>query len=91
MITNRLKVYLSVVIGQQQSGYIPGRFISLNIRKLIEIIAFLEREDQAAVLIAVDFKKCFDSIEHEAMYSALREFNLGEYLISWVKMVYNNF
>ena len=91
MITNRLKVYLSVVIGLQQSGYIPGRFISLNIRKLIDIIAFLEREDHAAVLIAVDFKKCFDSIEHEAMYSALREFNLGEYLISWVKMVYNNF
>ena len=68
----------------------PGRFIGLNLRKLIDLISYLEREDVSALLLQVDYEKCFDSIEHNSLV-ALRYFNVGEEFISWVKMIYNGF
>ena len=91
MLTNRIKPFLEKVIGPQQTGYVPGRYIGVNIRKLIDLLLFLEREEIQAVLIAVDFEKCFDSIKHDALFEALRYFNVGEYFISWIKTIYNKF
>ena len=91
MLTNRLKPYLDVLIGKQQSGYVPGRFIGINLRKLIDLIQFIEEKELDCVLISVDFKKCFDSINHEALTKSLMYFNIGKHFISWVLMIYKNF
>ena len=91
MLTSRLKPYLEKVIGLQQTGYVPGRYIGTNIRKMIDLLMYLEQNEIEAVLVVVDFEKCFDTIEHESLVKALRFFNVGEYFISWVKMLYNNF
>ena len=91
MLTNRLKPHLTTVIGTQQTGYVPGRFIGFNISKLIDLLNYLECENISAILMNVDFEKCFDSIEHNALLESLRFFNIGEYFISWVKMLYCNF
>ena len=90
-IANRMKTVLTTVISPHQSGYVPGRFIGSNIRKLVDIVQYLERERQDAILITVDFEKCFDSVDHEAMYKALEFFNFGEKFISWVRMIYCKF
>ena len=88
MLANRLKHMLKYVIGEQQSGYVPERFIGINIRKMLDLLTFVEQEQIPAVLIAVDFEKCFDSINHDALFQSLRYFNISEYYISWVMMVY---
>ena len=62
-LANRLKTILDLIIGPQQTGYIQGRFIGSNIRKLIDIIQYVENEQIAAVVISVDFEKVFDSVE----------------------------
>ena len=64
MITNRLKPHLTEVINTQQTGYVPGRFIGINLRRLIDLIQYIELTEQSMVLINVDFEKCFDSISH---------------------------
>ena len=91
MLTNRLKPHLENVIAVQQSGYVPGRFIGINIRKMIDLLLYLEREEIPAILMTVDFEKCFDLVDHEALYKTLQFFNVGEYFISWIRMVYTNF
>ena len=91
MLTNRLKVYLKSVIGCQQTGYVPGRFIATNLRKMYDIISMLDQQGECAILMAIDYWKCFDSIEHDSLYAALKLFNIGEYFISWVRMLYCNF
>ena len=91
MIANRLKEHIHNVIGPQQTGYMPGKYIGANIRKIIDILSFLEDEHIQAVLIQIDFEKCFDSIEHEPMYAALKFFNVGDGLISWIKIIYCEF
>ena len=91
MLANRLKTVINKIIGPQQTAYIPGRYIGCNIRKLLDLLMFLEQEQIQAVLLTLDFEKCFDSVSHEALISAMRYFNIGEYFISWVQMIYNNF
>ena len=91
MLTNRLKEYLSQVIGVQQTGYVPGRYIGINLRKMIDILLYMQQTEQSGLLLTIDFEKCFDSIEHNALVEALRYFNVGEYFISWVTMLYNDF
>ena len=86
MLTNRLKTHLKTIIGQQQFGYVPGRFIGLNLRKITDIIQFLECKGEQAVLLSIDYFKCFDSVEHGSMIQALRYFNIGENFIEWVLM-----
>ena len=71
MVTNRLKKVIGNVIGNQQSGYVPGHFIGTNIRKLIDMISYVEKEGIPAVLLTIDYEKCFDSISHEVLVKAL--------------------
>ena len=91
MLTNRLKPFLKKVIGEQQTGYVPGRFIGVNLRKLIDILFYLDMQQIPAVLMNIDYFKCFDSVDHESLFQALCYFNVGEYFISWIKMLYNPF
>ena len=90
MIANR-KVSLSELIGPQQMAYLPGRNIVSNIRKLIDVLQYLEHENQPAILLTIDFKKCFDSVDQTAMVRAMEYFIYGLYIISWIKFVYNGF
>ena len=77
-IASRMKTVLHYLIGPQQTGYMQGRFIGTDIRKLIYIIQYVENEQIDAILIAIDFQKCFDTIEVTAIEGALRYFNFGE-------------
>ena len=91
MITNHMKLQLKEHISPQQTGYVPGRFIGMNIRKLIDLLLYLEKENIPALLLNLDFEKFFDSISHDVLYSILCKFNFGECYISWIKLVYKNF
>ena len=88
---SRFKLILDEIIGSQQTGYVPGRFIGINLRKMIDIIMYAEREKIPSAFVSVDFEKCFDTIEHEALFQSLKYFNFGDKIISWVKFVYTNF
>ena len=91
MLTIRLKPFLKEVIGKQQTGYVPGRYIGVNLRKLIDLIQYLESEEASMILMNVDFEKCLDSIDHDALMASLKYFGIGDHFLSWVKMMYNGF
>ena len=91
MLANRLKSHLHKVIGKQQCGYVPGHFIGTNIRKMIDVLQYLEKEQIPALLLVIDYEKCFDSLSHEALEQSLRYFNVGNNFIGLVLMLYNGF
>ena len=88
MMVIRLKTVIDDIIGPQQTAYIPGRYIRSNIRKLIDLLMYLEQEEIPAILLTLDFEKCFDSVDHDALTQSLKYFNVGEYFISWVITMY---
>ena len=42
------------------------------------------------LLVAIDFQKAFDSINHDFMFKALSVFNFGPSLIRWIQIFYKN-
>ena len=81
----------TVSVGCQQTGYMKGRFIGTNIRKMIDILEYLEKEDMAVLIISVDFEKAFDSLEHDSIWMTFRYFGFGENFIQWIQLLSNKF
>ena len=57
---------------------------------MLDIIEYTDTENIAALLISVDFEKCFDKIEWKAVFGALKFFNFGEKFTNWIKLLYTN-
>ena len=68
-----------------------GRNISHNIRKIIDIVQYVETEGIDAILITLDFEKAFDRVEQEAVVGALKLLNFDEKLIKIIQLLYYKF
>ena len=90
-IANRMITGIDQVVSQDQTGFIPGRRIAANIRKILDLIHTAEQEENNSLILTCDWMKCFDRIEHDAVYRAMQMFGFSEYLIKWVRIVYSRF
>lgn len=61
VLATRLQKVLHSIISIDQSGYIKGRNISLNIRTIYDIIEKCEFERISALLVFLDFEKAYDN------------------------------
>ena len=67
-----------------------GRTIFDAVRTIDDIMEFTERYQMNGLLVAIDFQKAFDSINHDFMFKALSVFNFGPSLIRWIQIFYKN-
>ena len=51
---------------------------------------FTERYQMNGLLVAIDFQKAFDSINHDFMFKVLSVFKFGPSLITWIQIFYKN-
>ena len=86
-IANRIEPFLCHLINMDQRGFMKNRRISVNIRKILDIMAYTDLHNLDCVVLSLDFMKCFDKIETCAVVGAMQFFNLSQYLIKWVKII----
>ena len=89
-IANRIKKILDTIISKEQSGFVPGRYIGENIFKLSSIMEYCQMENIDGMLVLVDFQKAFDFLSWDYMEYVLNKFCIPEYIIAWVKIIYND-
>ena len=89
VLATRLKTVLHLLINEDQTGYLAGRQISTNIRRVLDLIDYTEETNQEGVIISVDFEKCFDRIEIQSITSVLNFFNFGPSFIKWTQTIYH--
>ena len=78
---NRLSKQIADKICENQTAYLKGRLINDNIRALRASINVINEEtDIDAVLISLDAKKAFDSVEHSYIETCLRKFGLSGFV-----------
>ena len=63
VLANRVQKVLSVIIDQDQSGYIKGRYIGNNVQLVLDIFEYCEMENKEGALIMLDYQKAFDTVE----------------------------
>ena len=91
LLALRMKSVLPDIIGYQQTGFMEGRHISDNIRKTIDIVAQVYRNRKSALVVNIDYEKCFDRIEHVAIFGALKYFNFGDYFSNAIRLFFTDF
>ena len=74
---------LPSIINSNQSGFVKGRFIGECIRTIDDVIYFTNHKKRPGIALFLDFKKAFDSIDHNVIRKALQTFNFGESFIQW--------
>jgi len=90
VLANRLKPLLPKLINENQTAYIKGRCITQNIRLLLDVMTYTETENIPGILLFLDLRKAFDSVEWNFLFRVLEKYNFGNEYISWIKTIYNN-
>lgn len=90
LLTNRMKEFLPDLIRKDQAGFMAGRNIATNIRKTMDVINYVNANHTTAVIMAIDYEKCFDEVEFKAIEGTLRSFNFGPVFIKWIHLPYED-
>ena len=77
VIASRLKKVLPNIIHHNQTGYVEDRYIGETIRSIFVIMEFTDSKNIPGILIFIDFKKAFDSLEWHYLFSCLEAFNFA--------------
>ena len=90
-LDNRLKTVLDKLIKPYQTGFMEGRNILTNIIKLLDVLTEAEKHKVEAIVMAIDFEKCFDIIEHRSVKGALEYFGFGPNFVRWMMILFADF
>ena len=88
-LANRLKLILPTIIHKTQTA-VYGRKIDYTIHLIRDLIQLAEDENLPAGLIFLDQEKAFDRVNHAFLFRVMRQFQIGEVFITWLKQLYNN-
>lgn len=87
MIVLRLAQLLEYIISPAQSGFVPRRSTSLNLRILFSVIHRINPEMPAAAVF-LDAEKAFDSLESPFLFSIMRRMGMPKEFILLVQLLY---
>ena len=88
VLANRIKRVIGDIIKTSQSYSIPGRDIADTIATVRDTIEFMKRDGTGGIVLAIDWNKAFDRVEHEFLFRLLVRFGFGERLVGWVRRLY---
>ena len=91
VIANRIESALPKIIHQDQKGFMPGRHIGINIRRIFDLMNHCRKNKIEAMILSLDFSKCFDRIAHLTINKALQYFNFSQKIQDWVGIMYKDF
>ena len=90
-VANKMLPALKHIINKDQRGFMKDRRISVNIRKMLDIIHLAEQEDLEAVVLSLDFVKCFDKCSFSILHGSLKYFKFGQIVQKWTEILYRDY
>ena len=72
---------VATAIKERQTAYLKGRMINDNIRSMLATINVTNLEERAkGILVSLDARKAFDSVEHGYIERCLKEFGCEDFI-----------
>ncbi len=75
-----------MIIDEEQSVFLKGRYIGNNIRLILDLIDFISDD---GLILFIDFYKAFDTIEHYFMFKVIAFFGFGMFFQKAIQTLYN--
>ena len=88
LLANRLQSVIKNIVNEDQVGYIKGRQLTQNCRKILDIFEDTADKIDPGMAVFLDFEKAFDTIDHSFMFNALASYNLGPVFCKWIEIIY---
>ena len=88
VLANRLQNVIGSIVNHDQTAYIKGRYMGTNIRLVSDVIDYYDMIEKSGLLLMLDFKKAFDSLEWNFLFKTLKLFNFGPSFIRWINTIY---
>ena len=89
-LAKRLEPILPELIQYGQNAYVKGRAIFDAVRTIGDILDYTRHAKMSGILVAIDFEKAFDSLDHVYLFKVLNAFNFGPSFIQWIRTLYSN-
>ena len=90
MILNRLLDKIDINLRPNQNGFRPGKSTIAHILALRRLIEEVKSHSRKAIIIFVDFKKAFDSVNRREMLRILKAYDIPSRLLMAIEKLYEN-
>ena len=88
-ITQRIKPAVESILGKQQKAYINKNNIGSCIVNLVNMMHHVNKAKKLALILLIDFKKAFDSIDLSFMETVLKTMGFGKYIREWIRLFFS--
>ena len=88
ILLNRLQPQADKIIAEEQAGFRQGRSTIEQIFNLRILCEKHLQHQRKFYHVFVDFKKAFDRVWHEALWTTMKKFNIGQKLINTIQQLY---
>ena len=89
LLANRLQKVIGNIVSEDQVGYIKGRQLTQNCRKIIDVFEITASQTDPGIAMFLDFEKAFDTVDHRFMLNTLAGYNFGPVFCKWIEILYN--
>lgn len=89
VLTKRLELIIADLINSDQTGFIRGRQTQDNIRRTLHIVNHIQDYNLQAVLLSLDAKKAFDSVNWLFLKCVLSKFIFHKKFIQVIQTIYS--
>ncbi|KAM8960856.1 interleukin-6 receptor subunit beta [Pelodytes ibericus] len=90
IIAERLKIVIPTLIHRDQTGFLPERLASNNIRKVIDVLEMAQREETPTLILSLDAEKAFDRVGWKYLKGCLKAFGLSGQILDAFMLLYSN-
>ena len=81
---------MPLLIHDDQTGFIAGRYIGENVRTLYDLLHYTEKNKIPGLLLLIDFEKAFDSVAWNFIKEVFDFLNFGNSIKKWIEVFYKN-
>jgi len=71
-------------------GFVKERYIGEIIRLISNLLEQTKKDHSTGILLSLDFRKAFDTLEWPLVQYILRRYNFGIHLRKWIEIFYTN-
>ena len=87
-IAGRLLKVIHLVVAEDQTCGVPGRYIGENVALLRDVVSYATMFDSPVAILSLDQEKAFDRVDWSFIYATLRRMGFGTSFLQWVNLFY---
>lgn len=90
LLATRLLAVLPSLIHDDQSGFLPGHNMALNIRRVHNVMGRQSHLQEDGAILSLDATMAFDSMEWSYLFEVLARFEFEPKFNQWIRLLYTD-